>query len=39
MTQHDLVLLAKKIGVSVLVFLIPLAIFFIGLLIVQRVLG
>jgi hypothetical protein len=38
MTSNDFLLLAKKIGVGILVFLIPLLIFFAGLLIVQTVL-
>jgi hypothetical protein len=39
MTYKDVILLAKKIGVGILVFLVPLLIFFFALLIVQAVLN
>ena len=38
MTQNDFYLLTKKIAVGILVFLVPLLIFFVGLLIVQSIL-
>jgi len=38
MTPGDFNLLAKKIAVRILIFLVPLLIFFAGLLIVQAVL-